>query len=88
MLHRPNYYREYYHMKRLKMIEAMGGSCKNCGNQNEEELCFVYIGEDKRPIIKGRQQRYQNIAQNPFNYMLLCRKCKHLHKTLSKNNEP
>ena len=85
MVHRSGYFKQYFHEKRLRMITALGGCCQGCGNPNEPELCFVHVGPYKlQKWNKGRQQRYENIAKHPQDYVLLCRTCRRLAYQMGK----
>ncbi|MBA7472222.1 hypothetical protein ES707_07544 [subsurface metagenome] len=70
---KPGCQRRYWNRVRANQIVLLGGECtaQNCHETKDLEFAHrVPNGVNGRG--RGRQERYQDVRNNPGNYMLLC----------------
>lgn len=75
------YGKNYYQGERRRIIEKLGGKCKECGGEDRLEIHHI------RPILKGgnrgREARLVEWKRNMDNLEILCHDC---HKDWHKVN--
>jgi hypothetical protein len=76
--------------KRLKIANALGGSCKICGNDKLWNLCFHHTDPNKKERtitdLCGRKVRYNDFLKEAKKCILLCQNChREIHSEHSKS---
>ncbi len=70
----PNRQNQWIKKARAKLIQDRGGKCKQCGST--EKLQFAHIAETGlNGIGRGRKERYYDVINHPYHYILLCKNC-------------
>jgi len=79
------YHREYYHKRRAKMIEFLGGLCSQCGSDDRLEFDHIFPGM-KRVDIGTNYTLSNPLIQDELasRCQLLCYTC-HREKTAREN---
>lgn len=77
------YHKDYWHKRRKKIIDYLGGSCAKCGST--ENLEFDHIDPNKKSYDISRGMSLKNNKEEIDKCQLLCNIC-HLEKTTMENS--
>lgn len=78
---KPGYGKKYFLNEKKKIIEKLGGKCKECGGEDRLEIHHIIpcgLGANR-----GREARLTEWKRNMGNLKLLCHDC---HKDWHKQN--
>lgn len=77
------YHRNYYVIRRNKLLQYLGNKCSKCGSENDLEFDHI-IKENKSFNIKNNLTLNENVKAELDKCQLLCKFC-HLEKTSIEN---
>lgn len=78
------YHREYYHVRRRRALEYLGGKCVKCGSTENLEIDHVERSDKEFNISKNLTVSNPTVRAELDKCQLLCRK-HHLAKTAKEN---
>jgi hypothetical protein len=82
---RPGYKKGYMRLRRIALIDILGGSCRKCGTDKNLEFHHV-DGSGEHGIGTEKQIREieAHLADDDFPVILLCRECHQIeHKLIA-----
>lgn len=70
--------RAYRERLRQRAYQAVGASCKLCGDRSAVEFCHI-VATGLRGSGRGQYRRWLDVVRNPDCYLPMCRFCHEIY---------